>query len=195
MRPALHRDLCTSLLRTMYSPGPVLHDVTLTSGWPIPLASVANALSLPLPPGLQGTEELLESASQSLTNEKLSDRSTYSNLPMSHSTDSDSPASLLVTAIPFVLNAARQLRDLIQMNNLNSAYVRPTIPIWFSLIRTLAYIYSEDLLTMFVSRSLPLLSRADRNLEAKLRTFSRGRLTRHLKTQYWTGGLLDSCPW
>lgn len=119
----------------MYSPEPVLHEVTAESGWPLPVASIANALELPLPSYLQNTADLSHLLEEN---------------PNSPSTDP------LLLALPFVLTAARQLGAIIQMNHLNQLYVRPTTPIWFTLVQTLGYICSKDLAMMLASPEILL---------------------------------------
>lgn len=135
-------DLCA-----MYSPEPIIHDVTPDSGWPLPVASLSKALELPL---LSCLQTLVESRDLScLSNGSIRDdhQCTLDSDPQSDGSVSSNPA--LVT-FPFVLNAARELREVTRMNRLNEVFVRPTIPIWFSLVRLLAHTCSEDLAVMCV---------------------------------------------
>ncbi|KZP28935.1 hypothetical protein FIBSPDRAFT_1039281 [Athelia psychrophila] len=146
-------DLCA-----IYSPEPVIHDVTPDSGWPLPVASLAKALELPLPSCIQIMVD-----SEDLS--RLSNGSICDNHHAQAMLDSDpqppdsslSPNPVLV-ALPFVLNAARELREVMRMNRLNEVFIRPTIPIWFSLVRLLAHMCSKDL--VIISDTPYILPRA-----------------------------------
>ncbi|KZP28936.1 hypothetical protein FIBSPDRAFT_947334 [Athelia psychrophila] len=132
-------------LCAIYSPEPIIHDVTPDSGWPLPVASLAKALELPLPSCIQtmvDSEDLSRLSSGSIRDNH---RAVLDSDPQPDSSLSSNPVLL---ALPFVLNAARELREVMRMNRLNEPFIRPTIPIWFSLIRLLAHMCSEDLTTI-----------------------------------------------
>ncbi|KZP28910.1 hypothetical protein FIBSPDRAFT_1039259 [Athelia psychrophila] len=129
-------------LCAIYSPEPIIHDVTPDSGWPLPVASLAKALELPLPSCIQ---TMVDSGDLSrLSSGSIRDNH-HAMLDSDPQPDSSLSSNPVLLALPFVLNAARELREVMRMNKLNEVFIRPTIPIWFSLIRLLAHMCSEDL--------------------------------------------------
>lgn len=126
----------------MYSPEPIIHDVTPDSGWPLPVASVAKAMELPLPACIHQAAEL-EASRLASGNTCIPDLAPH--------TAGLLPSNPVLDALPFVLAAVRELREVVQMNQLKKVFALPTVPIWFLLLRILARMCSEDLSTMFVS--------------------------------------------
>ncbi|KAF7985645.1 hypothetical protein HWV62_2163 [Athelia sp. TMB] len=128
----------------MLSPDPVIHHITLDSGWPLPVTCLAETLKLPLPSCIQGVA--IPEATAQLLNETSSENIARSVFVSER--DGVLPSNPMRDALPFVLNAVRELRELTRMNQLNKVFVRHTMPIWFSLVRILARICSEDLFTL-----------------------------------------------
>ncbi|KAF7972508.1 hypothetical protein HWV62_17784 [Athelia sp. TMB] len=128
----------------MLSPDPVIHHVTLDSGWPLPVTCLAETLKLPLPSCIQGVAS--PEATAQLLNETSSENIARSAFVSER--DGVLPSNPMRDALPFVVNAVCELRELTRMNQLNRVFVRHTIPIWFSLVQILARICSEDLYTL-----------------------------------------------
>lgn len=172
----------------MYSPEPVIHVVTPDSGWPLPVASLGNAIELPLPVCIQQAADL--EASRLVNENTFVDYATADSDPHTGSL----PFNPVLVALPSILAAARDFREVVRMNQSKQVFVLHTVPIWFSLLRILARICSEDLSTMFVSRHCFFKSVLKNPVEARLNTFYLGKLLLKQKSILWTGGLRGSCP-
>jgi hypothetical protein len=127
----------------MYSPNQVLYHVADPSEWPSPVKEIAQTLERPLPAYLAtGPYPSMSVRASRLFQELICSPS----LPLAEDESQTLDSRPLSDVLDIVLSTVSELRDLTQMTGYGCP--RPTIPLWFSLIRTLGYACSEDMSVM-----------------------------------------------
>ncbi|THH14417.1 hypothetical protein EW146_g5906 [Bondarzewia mesenterica] len=128
----------------MYSPRPILHHVSDASEWPSPVRHISQLLQHPLPASLAvGPHPFVSDMASGLLQE-------LSCSPLLHTErdDSEIPDSRpLSDVLNIVLSTVCGLRVLVKEKDY-CGHVRPTLPLWFSMLKVLGCACSEDLSVM-----------------------------------------------
>ena len=134
-------------MRSSYA---ILHDVEDASQWPFPVKQFAELLNQPLPAYIAtGPYPFVSTRASDLVRELAQSTSQ----PIEQDASSDClRSSPLANVFDTVLSTVFELRDLAKIKGYG--FPCPTVPLWSSLIQSLAFAVSEDLCVLLVCFSL-----------------------------------------